>query len=252
MASPHVAGAVALILGQNPSASPAAVFVQLTGEGVAGRLGSIGAGSPNLLLQVSEAGNGTPTDFPPSAAFTFSCTDLSCSFNGANSTDDNGIATYQWNFGDGGSASGVAPSYDFAAAGNYTVVLTVSDTAGQLNTSAQAVVVALPGSGPCSECEQTSGTLTGTNAQLYTPSSRGFSSDGGEFRGFLAGPSGSDFDLYLERLGGFIFQSWSVVASGETNSSNEAITYNGNSGTYRWRVKSFSGGGDYILYTDNP
>ncbi|MBW2942130.1 S8 family serine peptidase [Zhongshania aquimaris] len=252
MASPHVAGVAAVILGQQPSASPATVFAQIVGEGAAGKLSSIGTGSPNLLLQVSAAGNGTPTDFPPNASFTYSCADLSCTFSGASSSDDNGINSYQWNFGDGGSASGVAPSHDFSAAGSYTVALTVSDTANQQNTGVQSVVVSLPGSGPCPECAQTSGTLSGTNAQAYSPSSSGFSSGGGQFRGFLVGPATADFDLYLERLGGFIFQSWSVVAAGETNSSDEAVTYNGNAGTYRWRVKSFNGGGDYILYTDNP
>ncbi|MFT7404648.1 S8 family serine peptidase [Zhongshania sp.] len=252
MASPHVAGAAALILGQNPSASPAAVFSQLLGEGAAGRLSSIGTGSPNLLLQISDAGNGTPTDFPPSSAFTYSCADLNCSFNGGSSVDDNGIASYQWSFGDGSSASGAAPSHNFASAGSYTVALTVSDTGGQQNTAAQSVVVSLPGSGPCPECAQTSGTLSGTNAQQYTPSSGGFSSNGGQFRGFLTGAAGSDFDLYLEKLSGFIFQRWSVVVSSEANGSDEALTYNGSSGTYRWRVKSFSGSGDYILYTDNP
>ncbi|MEX1667117.1 S8 family serine peptidase [Zhongshania arctica] len=252
MASPHVAGAAALILGQNPSASPAAVFSQLVGEGAVGRLSSIGTGSPNLLLQISDAGNGTPTDFPPSAAFTYSCTDLNCSFNAGSSTDDNGIASYQWSFGDGSSASGATPSHNFASAGSYTVALTVSDTAGQQNTAAQSVVVSLPGSGPCPECAQTSGTLSGTNAQQYTPSSGGFSSNGGQFRGFLEGAAGSDFDLYLEKRSGFIFQRWSVVASSENNGSDEALIYNGSSGTYRWRVKSFSGSGDYILYTDNP
>ncbi|WP_269619591.1 S8 family serine peptidase [Zhongshania sp. BJYM1] len=252
MASPHVAGAAALILGQRPSANPAAVFTQLVSEGVAGRLSSIGSGSPNLLLQVSEAGNGNPTDFPPSASFTYSCADLSCSFDGASSSDDNGIASYQWSFGDGATASGIAPSHDFSSSGSYTVALTVTDTANQQVSGAQTVKVILPGSGPCPECDQTSGALTGTNAQFYAPNSSGFSSGAGEFRGFLQGPAAADFDLYLEKLGGFIFQSWSVVASGATNGSEETVTYNGSSGTYRWRVKSYSGSGEFVLYTDKP
>ncbi|CAA0110221.1 Extracellular serine proteinase [Zhongshania aliphaticivorans] len=252
MASPHVAGAAALILAQQPSASPAAVFAQIVGEGVAGKLSNIGTGSPNLLLQVSNAGDGTPTDFPPTAAFTYSCVDLECSFDGGSSTDDNGVASYQWNFGDGNFASGVTPSYTFDAAGSYAVALTVTDTGSQQNTGVQTVVVTLPGSGPCPECEQTSGTLSATNAQVYTPSSSGFYSDAGQFRAYLEGPANTDFDVYLEKLGGFIFQYWSVVASGETNGSDEAVSYDGSSGTYRWRVKSFSGAGDFILYTDNP
>jgi len=252
MASPHVAGAAALILGQQPSASPAVVFAQLVGEGAAGKLSGIGAGSPNLLLQVSEAGDGAPRDFPPSAAFIYSCDDLICDFNGTSSSDDDGIESYQWNFGDGESASGVTPSHEFDAAGTYTVTLTVSDTADQQSSGVQTVMVTLPGSGPCPECDQTSGTLNGSNAQFYTPSSNGFSSNGGQFRGFLQGPAGTDFDLYLEKFGGFLFQSWSVVAAGESTTSDETVTYNGNSGTYRWRVKSYNGSGDFILYTDNP
>jgi serine protease len=252
MASPHVAGAAALILGQQPSASPVVVFAQLVGEGAAGKLSGIGAGSPNLLLQVSEAGDGTPRDFPPSAAFIYSCDDLICDFNGTSSSDDDGIESYQWNFGDGESASGVTPSHEFDAAGTYTVTLTVSDTADQQSSGVQTVMVTLPGSGPCPECDQTSGTLNGSNAQFYTPSSNGFSSNGGQFRGFLQGPAGTDFDLYLEKFGGFLFQSWSVVAAGESTNSDETVTYNGNSGTYRWRVKSYNGSGDFILYTDNP
>lgn len=251
MAAPHVAGAAALLLAQNPSASPASVFASLISDGVNGKLSSLGAGSPNLLLQVAAGGGGTPTDFPPNAAFTYSCSDLACSFDGAGSTDDNGITQYQWAFGDGSVASGVTASHNYGAAGSYSVTLTVNDNAAQQNSVSQNVVVDLPGSGPCPECEQTSGTLA-SGAQTYTPNSSGFSSNGGEFRGFLQGPAGTDFDLYLEKLGGFLVQSWSVFASGETASSDETVSYSGNSGTYRWRVKSYSGAGEYILYTDNP
>jgi serine protease len=251
MAAPHVAGAAALLLAQNPSATPAAVFAQLISDGVNGKLSGLGTGSPNLLLQVTEGGGGTPTDFPPNAAFTYSCSDLACSFDGTSSTDDNGVTQYQWNFGDGSVATGASASHSYGAAGSYSVTLTVNDSAAQQNSVSQNVVVDLPGSGPCPECAQTSGTLA-SGAQAYTPSSGGFSSNGGQFRGFLQGPEGSDFDLYLEKLSGFLFQSWSVVASAETASTDETVNYSGNSGTYRWRVKSYSGAGDYILYTDNP
>jgi len=50
MASPHVAGAVALYLQRNPSASPSTVRSWLTTNGTAGKVISAGSGSPNILL----------------------------------------------------------------------------------------------------------------------------------------------------------------------------------------------------------
>jgi PKD repeat protein len=50
------------------------------------------------------------------------------SFDGSASADPNGDSlTYSWDFGDGATASGVSPTHTYAAAGIYTVTLTVSD-----------------------------------------------------------------------------------------------------------------------------
>jgi aqualysin 1 len=64
MASPHVAGAAALVLGANPTASPAAVASFLTTNASANRVTSAGTGSPNKLLYT--LADGTPTE--PAAA----------------------------------------------------------------------------------------------------------------------------------------------------------------------------------------
>jgi subtilisin family serine protease len=50
MASPHVAGAAALYLAGNPSASPATVRNAIYNKATTGRLTGIGSGSPNRLL----------------------------------------------------------------------------------------------------------------------------------------------------------------------------------------------------------
>lgn len=250
MAAPHVAGAAALILSQNPNAAPASVFSTLLQDGTSNKLSGLGSGSPNLLMQIAQ---GEGVDFPPVASFSYSCNELSCSFDASASSDDQGIQQYSWNFGDGSSAAGASVSHTYAAYGDVTVTLTVSDTAGQQDTDSQLLSLQEPGAGPCPECEQTSGTLTGSNDNDYSPSSGGFSSNGGQFYGLLEGPANADFDLILEKYSRrLFFSSWSSVASSETASSNEEVTYNGTSGTYRWRVKSYSGSGDYTLYTDNP
>ncbi|MCH0540123.1 S8 family peptidase [Streptomyces sp. MUM 203J] len=60
MAAPHVAGAAALYLAENPSASPAQVSSALTSAATTGAVGSPGSGSPNRLLYVGEGGEEPP------------------------------------------------------------------------------------------------------------------------------------------------------------------------------------------------
>ena len=84
----------------------------------------------------------------PTAAFTPSCTDLDCAFDGSTSSDPDGtIASYAWDFGDGISGSGATPSHAYASAGNYDVTLTVTDNTGATDATTQQVTVSAPGSG---------------------------------------------------------------------------------------------------------
>ena len=79
---------------------------------------------------------------PPVAAFTYSCTDLSCDFDASGSSDSDGtIASYSWDFGDGDAGSGVTASHPYAAAGTYPVALTVTDDDGATNAETQSVTV---------------------------------------------------------------------------------------------------------------
>ena len=58
MASPHVAGAAALYLQNNPNASPSAVFSNITNTASTGKLSSVGSGSPNRLLYTGGGADG--------------------------------------------------------------------------------------------------------------------------------------------------------------------------------------------------
>ncbi|WP_149184223.1 S8 family peptidase [Streptomyces sp. TRM49041] len=60
MATPHVAGAAALWLANNRSATPAQVSSALTSAATTGVVGSPGSGSPNRLLFVGEGGDEPP------------------------------------------------------------------------------------------------------------------------------------------------------------------------------------------------
>ena len=59
------------------------------------------------------------------------------SFSAAGSSDDRGIVSYTWDFGDGKTASGKAVSHTYAAGGAYTVTLTLRDAAGNKTVKTQ-------------------------------------------------------------------------------------------------------------------
>lgn len=70
MAAPHVAGAAALILGNEPSLSPAQVAARIVEGSTTNALGSVGLGSPNKLLFTGSASAPSPTTTvaPPTTA----------------------------------------------------------------------------------------------------------------------------------------------------------------------------------------
>jgi subtilisin family serine protease/PKD repeat protein len=70
MAAPHVAGAAALYLGTNPTATPEQVTSVLTNLALQGKVTSAGTGSPNLLLYTATIGNGSGDTTAPTAALT--------------------------------------------------------------------------------------------------------------------------------------------------------------------------------------
>lgn len=66
---------------------------------------------------------------------------LAVSVSGAASTVADGrTATYAWNFGDGGSATGVTATHTYAAVGEYTIKLTVTDDKDRSGSTTTRVV----------------------------------------------------------------------------------------------------------------
>jgi PKD repeat protein/alpha-tubulin suppressor-like RCC1 family protein len=68
-------------------------------------------------------------------------------FNGAASTDpDNDALTYAWDFGDGSTGTGVAPTHSYATVGSFTVTLTVND--GTIASAPAAATVTISNQSP--------------------------------------------------------------------------------------------------------
>lgn len=176
MASPHVAGAAALYLGQNPGASPATVFNALVSNATSGVISNVGSGSPNLLLFWGDTSDPDPEPTPE-------------------------------------------PTPD-------------------------------PGDDPCTNCDQYSGSLSGSGDYDWQPNGNYYYSGSGTHQGWLEGPVSADFDLYLYKWSSWY--GWYRVASSLSYDSSESISYNGSSGYYVWRVESYSGSGSYDFWLDRP
>ena len=71
-----------------------------------------------------------PVNQPPVADFSVvGCVNLACSFTDG-STDDAGVVSRSWTFGDGASSTAQNPSHSYAVAGTYSVTLIVTDGGG--------------------------------------------------------------------------------------------------------------------------
>lgn len=89
---------------------------------------------------------------------------VAVTFDGSSSTPVGGIASYRWDFGDGGSANSATVSHAFAQAGQYVVTLVVANATGLTSQATQAIQVnaAPPTATPALPLEGTRWTLQDT------------------------------------------------------------------------------------------
>ena len=83
-------------------------------------------------------GGGGSSNIPPTADIATNVTSgsvpLVVNFDGSGSTDpDNNISTYEWNFGDGNTATGQTVSHTYTSAGTFQATLKVTDSAGDFD-----------------------------------------------------------------------------------------------------------------------
>jgi serine protease len=131
---------------------------------------------------------------------------------------------------------------------------TCSQCGSGIVNAAAAVAAAPGGGGGGSSCPAGyttyTGTLSSTGSSSYKPSTTGYAvTVSGSHLAQLTGPSSADFDLYLQKKSG---SRWNTARSSLGSTSTESISYNGTSGTYRWRVYSYSGTGEFQLCTKTP
>ncbi len=120
-----------------------------------------------------------------------------------------------------------------------TVTAKVTDAAGKTASVSFSWVVSGSGGGACTGDLNYTGSLTAGGSKTFAAFS---DSDAGQLKVCLDGPTGSDFDVYLQKQSGF---SWVTVAQGTSPNPDESFTYNNTAGTYRLVVKADSGSGAF-------
>ncbi|GAB6900043.1 S8 family peptidase [Kineosporia succinea] len=220
MATPHVAGAIALYLQGDPAAAPATVASALVSSATSDALSGVPSGTPNLLLYVgSTASTSTPAPTTPTATPTTAVPVTSPTTSPSASPTT-------------APTTGPTPAPTATSTPTPTTTSTITPTPTK----------------PAPTCTTTTtGKVTlktrAITASTYT------SKKAGLHRGCLSGPKGTNFDLTLSKWNG---KRWVVVKTGEKSGSSETVSYTGTSGKYRWTVEREKGKGSYTLKISHP
>jgi hypothetical protein len=147
MASPHVAGAIALYLQGNPAATPAQVTAALVGNATANKVTSAGTGSPNRLLYTRFGGGGGGDTTPPTTSITSPANGATVSGTvtvSANASDDVGVSRVELYVDGTLHSTDTSSPYSFSwsttavANGSHSLQTRAFDAAG--NSGASGVV----------------------------------------------------------------------------------------------------------------
>ncbi|NBD11682.1 S8 family serine peptidase [Corallococcus silvisoli] len=164
MASPHVAGAAALYLSANPTATPAQVRDALVNNATPNKVTSPGTGSPNKLLYtlfITGGGGGDTT--PPTTSITSPAGGATLSGTAslsASATDNVGVSRVEFYAGTALLGTATASPYSISwntttvANGTYSLTTKAYDAANNVGTSATVSVTVNNGTGSCSINEQ--------------------------------------------------------------------------------------------------
>ncbi|RKH42714.1 S8 family serine peptidase [Corallococcus sicarius] len=268
MASPHVAGAAALYLGANPSATPAEVRDALVNNSTPNKVTSPGTGSPNKLLYTLfiTGGGGTDTT-PPTTSITAPVGGSTLSGTAsvsANASDNVGVARVEFYAGTSLLGTATAAPYSIAwnttsvANGTYALTTKAYDAANNIGTSGTVSVTVNNGTGSCAISEQllvnegfeSGNTGWTTSSGVIDGTTTGSAPRTGTYKAFLngAGSTLTEFayqDITIPSTAcSATLSFWTLITTSETTSSTAydklAIQVRNSAGTVLATLATYS------------
>ena len=181
MATPHVVGAAALVLGRYPSMTPRQVTATLLANAVPDVLRNFNidygwrwdqleqsVGTPNLLLHVGTLAPSASE--PPNARITVNCAGLRCTLDGSASDENQNVVEYVWRIEGRGVMRGRTVEHTFLGPIEANIRLTVFDAEQQSDTAETSFQVTGTPIAPCTACAFESGILPPSVNSLLAPS----------------------------------------------------------------------------------
>ena len=238
MASPHAAGALALLASRsnpNNAADVTNLYNQVKSTGNFNWTDDSGDMIQEPLLDVSDTNIYNPllvpvivTNQPPTANFTFTTSGLTATFTDTSTDSDGSITAWSWDFGDGNGASTVKnPVYTYAAAGSYTVTLTVTDDDAATAAKSSSISVSLPAVLPTAPTNLSAGVISRSQINLTWTDN-----------------ANNETGFRIERCKGSTCTNFVLVATVGANVVRYENTGLARNTTYRYRVYAYNSGGN--------